>query len=216
MMYKSLLFPALASLACAESTVTSMFMYGADTQPLAASIVGNDATATTYSINCPPGTDGSDCGMGPGLTLIAASPSTTYIMEDKPEFYWTVRCSVGDSTAVCTDTAGGPEANFPGTSTATTDVSLMPVTITAGSITSASDSEPTSTSASESSSSSSSESDEATSTSSASESSETPSGTTSQTETGSESDPTGAAAKVNGVVGMVVGGAAVAFMGAAI
>ncbi|KAL4790668.1 hypothetical protein BDV19DRAFT_371858 [Aspergillus venezuelensis] len=216
MMYKSILLPALASLAYAESTVTSMFMYGADTQPLAASIVGNDATATTYSINCPPGTDGSDCGMGPGLTLIAANPSTTYIMNDKPEFYWTVRCSVGDSTAVCTDTAGGPDANFPGTSTTTTDVGLMPVTITAGSITSASDSEPTSTSASDSSSSTADDGGEATPTSSPSESSQTPSETASQTETGSESDPTGAATKVNGIVGMVVGGAAVAFLGAAI
>lgn len=42
--------------------------------------VMQDATATTYSINCPPGTDSSDCGMGPGLTLIAG-PKTTMILD---------------------------------------------------------------------------------------------------------------------------------------
>jgi hypothetical protein len=41
MMFSSLLIPALASVAYAESTVTSMFIFGADEQPLAASIVGN-------------------------------------------------------------------------------------------------------------------------------------------------------------------------------
>jgi hypothetical protein len=41
MQLKSLLLPALASAAHAESTVTSMFIYGSGEQPLAASIVGN-------------------------------------------------------------------------------------------------------------------------------------------------------------------------------
>lgn len=41
MQLKSLLLPALASAAYAESSVTSMFIFGADEQPLAASIVGN-------------------------------------------------------------------------------------------------------------------------------------------------------------------------------
>ncbi|KAL4945253.1 hypothetical protein BDV06DRAFT_185258 [Aspergillus oleicola] len=214
MMYKSLVLPALASLAYAESTVTSMFIYGADEQPLAASIVGNDATATTYSINCPPGTDAVDCGMGPGMTLIAADDSTTYAFDERPEFWYTATCSVTDSTAICAETAGGPDANFPGTSTSTTDVEFMPVTITAGSTTSASEgAEPTSTSSE---SSSGSGSGDATSTNSASERTQNPSESGSPTETGSDSDPTGAAAKVNGVVGMVVGGAAIALMGAAI
>ncbi|RHZ67358.1 uncharacterized protein CDV56_109304, partial [Aspergillus thermomutatus] len=123
-----------AGLVSAQNTVTSMLIYGADPQPLVASIVGNDATATTYSINCPPGTDSSDCGMGPGLTLVAG-PTTTVLKMDEPEedFHWTVNCSVGGTTtAVCTETASGTGANFPGVSASTfsDDLPLMKVTIT--------------------------------------------------------------------------------------
>nr|XP_001399150.2 GPI anchored protein [Aspergillus niger CBS 513.88] len=137
MMNRTLLLGlAAAGLVSAKATVTSMFIYDTDPQPLAASIIGNDATATTYSINCPPGTDSSDCGMGPGLTLIAG-PKTTMIL-DAPDldFYYTCVCSVDGTThAVCTETASGSGANFPGTSSSTLDgdLDLMPVTITAGS-----------------------------------------------------------------------------------
>ncbi|GFF74930.1 hypothetical protein IFM61392_02656 [Aspergillus lentulus] len=132
-----LLSLAAAGLVSAQNTVTSMLIYGADPQPLVASIVGSDATATTYSINCPPGTDSSDCGMGPGLTLVAG-PTTTVLKMDEPEedFHWTVSCSVGGTTtAVCTETASGAAANFPGVSSSTfsNDLPLMAVTITAGS-----------------------------------------------------------------------------------
>ncbi|KAL4927343.1 putative GPI anchored protein [Aspergillus undulatus] len=214
MLLKSLLFSILASVACGDSTVTSMYIYGADEQPLAASIVGNDATATTYSINCPPGTDATDCGMGSGLTLIAAGHSTTYVWDGRPEFWLTAKCSVGGDTAVCTESAGGPDANFPGTSTETSEVAYIPITITAGSFTNASSpgsAEPTSTETS-------SENEAAASptpTDSSTQASETSSGSVSQTETGAETDPTGAAVKVKGAVGMVVGCVAVALMGAA-
>ncbi|PKX90491.1 putative GPI anchored protein [Aspergillus novofumigatus IBT 16806] len=132
-----LLSLAAAGLVSAQNTVTSMLIYGADPQPLVASIVGSDATATTYSINCPPGTDSSDCGMGPGLTLVAG-PTTTVLKMDEPgeDFHWTVSCSVGGTTtAVCTETASGAAANFPGVSSLTfsSDLPLMAVTITAGS-----------------------------------------------------------------------------------
>lgn len=46
-----------------------------------------DASATTYSINCPPGTDSNDCGMGSGMTVIAADETTTYIMNDGDNLY---------------------------------------------------------------------------------------------------------------------------------
>ncbi|KAF4166924.1 hypothetical protein CNMCM6936_005833 [Aspergillus lentulus] len=132
-----LLSLAAAGLVSAQNTVTSMLIYGADPQPLVASIVGSDATATTYSINCSPGTDSSDCGMGPGLTLVAG-PTTTVLKMDEPEedFHWTVSCSVGGTTtAVCTETASGAAANFPGVSSSifSNNLPLMAVTITAGS-----------------------------------------------------------------------------------
>ncbi|PYI29927.1 hypothetical protein BP00DRAFT_458217 [Aspergillus indologenus CBS 114.80] len=101
--------------------------------------MGVAATATTYYINCPPGTDGSDCGMGPGLTVIAGPQTTSYLMEEPDEdFYWSVACSLqGTTTGSCVEMASGSGANFPGTSTIPLDTEdiasgLMPVTITAG------------------------------------------------------------------------------------
>ncbi|KAL2823636.1 hypothetical protein BJY01DRAFT_230625 [Aspergillus pseudoustus] len=213
MMIKSLLLPALASVAYAESTVTSMFIFGADPQPLAASIVGNDQTATTYSINCPPGTDGNDCGMGPGMTLVAGKDVTSWIFDDGPAFQYTAECSIKNSKAVCTESAGGSEANFPGVSTTTTTVDYMPVTITAGSITGA-DSESTTDSATSTSSAT------AGSTSSAAQASETPSGSESDSasetpsQTGEDASPTGAAGKVVSAAWVMGAGAVVAIFGA--
>ncbi|PYH94296.1 hypothetical protein BO71DRAFT_353573 [Aspergillus ellipticus CBS 707.79] len=139
MMHRTFLLAlATAGLVSAQSTVVSMFILDADPQPLAASIIGNDATATTYSVNCPPGTDSDDCGMGPGMTVING-PQTTMIMDDPDEDFWyTCICSLDGTThAVCAETASGDGANFPGTSTTTLDedLELMPVTVTAGSVT---------------------------------------------------------------------------------
>ncbi|KAL4863070.1 hypothetical protein BDV12DRAFT_177987 [Aspergillus spectabilis] len=197
MLVKSLLLPAMASLAYAESTVTSMFMYGADEQPLAASIVGNDATATTYFINCPPGTDSNDCGMGPGMTVIARKDVTSWIFDEGPAFEFTAQCSVEGTKAVCTESAAGSEANFPGVSTTTTTVDYLPVTVTAGKVT-----EVESTAGST-----------ASSTGSAAQASETasesPSETESASETGDEATPTGAAVRLTGAAGLVSVGVAV-------
>ncbi|KAL2802752.1 hypothetical protein BJX63DRAFT_414019 [Aspergillus granulosus] len=212
MMFKSLLIPALASVAYAESTVTSMFIFGADPQPLAASIVGNDQTATTYSINCPPGTDGNDCGMGPGMTLVAGKDVTSWIFDDGPAFQYTAECTVKNSKATCTESAGGSEANFPGVSTTTTTVDLMPVTITAGSITDA-DSESTTISSTATSAA-------AVPTSAAAQASETPTASESESasetpsETEEDATPTGAAVNVVGAAGLMVGGVAIALIGA--
>ncbi|RAH48724.1 uncharacterized protein BO95DRAFT_471605 [Aspergillus brunneoviolaceus CBS 621.78] len=130
---------AAARLVSAQTTVTSMFIYDADPQPLVASVMGVAATATTYYINCPPGTDSSDCGMGPGLTVIAGPQTTSYLMEEPDEdFYWSVACSLqGTTTGSCVEMASGTGANFPGTSTIPLDTDdiasgFMPVTITAG------------------------------------------------------------------------------------
>ncbi|KAL4811760.1 hypothetical protein BDW67DRAFT_171341 [Aspergillus spinulosporus] len=217
MMLSSLLLPSLASLAIAESTVTSMYIFGADRQPLAASIMGNDASATTYSINCPPGTDSNDCGMGPGMTVIAADKTTTYIMNDGDSFKYTAECSVGKSSAACTASAGGPEANFPGVETLTEEVSYMPVTVTAGSVTSAGESTATSTSTSSlgtSTGTGSSANEEATTAGSASASRASETASQTAEETAAQPSETGAAVKVTGVAGLLVGGAAVALMGA--
>ncbi|KAB8071866.1 hypothetical protein BDV29DRAFT_159063 [Aspergillus leporis] len=133
---------AMAGLISATSTVTSMFLMGLDSQNLVASIVDNDATATTYYVTCPPATqtddDYADCGLGPGMTVTNAAPTIIMQLNEEPAFSYTVNCSVGGTTAaVCTAIAGGPAANNAGTFISTlqqSEISFAPVTITGGSI----------------------------------------------------------------------------------
>jgi hypothetical protein len=88
---------AVAGFSSAQSTV-SLFIPGADLQPLVASIVGSvqissclprdftdssqDATATTYAIQCVPGTDSSDCGISGVVTLTEGPSTAVYTMSD--------------------------------------------------------------------------------------------------------------------------------------
>ncbi|KAJ9251736.1 hypothetical protein DTO207G8_5190 [Paecilomyces variotii] len=131
---------AMLGLASAQSSVISVFIPDTDPQPLVASIIGNDAAATTYYLTCPVGTDGSDCGMGPGMTLISGPKTAAWMLKEPEEdFYGGVFCSMGGTTsAVCTTSMSGTGANFPGVSTETlaaSDIHLLPVTVTAGSTT---------------------------------------------------------------------------------
>ncbi|KAL1886455.1 hypothetical protein Plec18167_000386 [Paecilomyces lecythidis] len=131
---------AMLGLASAQSSVISAFIPDTDPQPLVASIIGNDAAATTYFLTCREGTDSSDCGMGPGMTLISG-PKTAGLLMNVPEedFYGSILCSMGGTTTgICTASMSGSGANDPGVSTETlaaSDIQLLPVTITAGSTT---------------------------------------------------------------------------------
>lgn len=49
----------------------------------------------------------------------------------------TAECTISKSRAVCNRSVGGPDANFPGVETTTAKVQYFPVTVTAGSVTSA-------------------------------------------------------------------------------
>ncbi|RWQ99722.1 hypothetical protein C8Q69DRAFT_440793 [Paecilomyces variotii] len=140
---------AMLGLASAQSSVISVFIPDTDPQPLVASIIGNDAAATTYYLTCPVGTDGSDCGMGPGMTLISGPKTAAWMLKEPEEdllltlstvtSYGGVFCSMGGTTsAICTSSMSGTGANFPGVSTETlaaSDIHLLPVTVTAGSTT---------------------------------------------------------------------------------
>ena len=68
---------ALLSLSSAQRTVT-LFLPGFDSMSLVASIVASDSKATTYAVQCAPGTDSNDCGMEDGL-LLTQGPSTVAI-----------------------------------------------------------------------------------------------------------------------------------------
>ena len=52
---------ALVAGTMAQSTsVTSLFLYGFEGQNIVASVISAAPEATSYSVNCAPGTDGSD------------------------------------------------------------------------------------------------------------------------------------------------------------
>ncbi|RDW64568.1 uncharacterized protein DSM5745_09979 [Aspergillus mulundensis] len=199
MIMKSLLVPALASLACAESSVTSMFLPGFDQLSIVASIAGNDATATTYSMTCPaPYDNEEDCGMGSGMTVVKAGSAMTYQMDEGENYHFTGQCTIDGTIAACALTASGSGEGLPASRTYRTYAKYMPVTITAGSVT---DAGATSTA-------------EASSTASQASKTATESAKETTEATGAEATPTGAASQVTGVAGVMFGGAAVALMAA--
>lgn len=74
----------LAGMSAAQSTV-SLFLPGFDNQTLVASVIGSDATATTYAVVCASGIpdddeDDEDCGLGGGLVLTQGPSTFAYTM----------------------------------------------------------------------------------------------------------------------------------------
>ncbi|RAO72648.1 uncharacterized protein BHQ10_008660 [Talaromyces amestolkiae] len=135
---------ALLSTVVAADTVTTIWLPGFDQQPLVASIIGGDATATTYSIACAAGTDPTDCGVATGFTMIEGPKTMSLEMVDgdKSLAYADLHCDIDASAsqAACTETIGGSYANYQGVTTTTFtsddfESGWMPVTITAGSVT---------------------------------------------------------------------------------
>lgn len=138
-----------------SAIITSLLVFG-DPQPLVAEVIGAEATATTYVLNCVPGDD-NDCGtfnetvtLGPwaSKTLPSGAKETgnydIYVNIPYETDPWTfsIHCEMSRSVAqVCTTTnIGGNDDGRPtGTLSGSDleDVGLatfeyMPVTITAG------------------------------------------------------------------------------------
>lgn len=132
-----LILASLLGFAAAQSTTLSIPFYGLDNQSIDASIVAANPTATTMALACPPGTDSNDCGLFPDMTFVYG-PSTYHMdmgVGDANAFTGTADCSRGENTALCTESAGGSEANFPGSSTTTyegEDIYTLPVVVTSG------------------------------------------------------------------------------------
>ncbi|KAK4560874.1 hypothetical protein LTR86_005454 [Recurvomyces mirabilis] len=124
---------ALASTAVAQnsSSVLTIPFYGYDQQSIVGSVVATSAGVSTIALACAPGTDGNDCGLFPYETL-TIGPSTYNIYMSDDQFTGTQMC---DTAGVCTESAAGASANFPGMSTtsyAANETANIPVTITAG------------------------------------------------------------------------------------
>ena len=106
---------------------TSCFFFA---HPLT-SLFLQDATATTYLISCPPGTDTNDCGYGAGATVIEG-PSTVQMVIGGAS----IACNLAGTTqAVCTEsqTLSGFSTTQLVTSTlGPADITYFPVGVTAG------------------------------------------------------------------------------------
>ncbi|KAK7714532.1 hypothetical protein SLS63_011722 [Diaporthe eres] len=127
---------ALVAGAMAQSTsVTSMFLYGYEGENIVASVISAAPDATSYYVNCAPGTDGSDCGFGPGVTFVDGGSSVGLHVTEADAFTMDAECHITSDSADCTQTVAGPEANSPGIMIgAFSGISdtFLPVTITAG------------------------------------------------------------------------------------
>ncbi|KAF1810642.1 hypothetical protein P152DRAFT_91742 [Eremomyces bilateralis CBS 781.70] len=97
-----------ASALAQSSSIVSLFLVNADSQPLAASVVAADSTATTYAIACDAEVNDDDCGI-PG-TATFTHIGSTYAMsvsyaEDSMTGSW--QCVADTVTgATCTGTVG--------------------------------------------------------------------------------------------------------------
>ncbi|KAK4504744.1 hypothetical protein PRZ48_002706 [Zasmidium cellare] len=75
-MSSTLTLLTLATTTLAQTTtILTLPFYGYDLQPIVASILSANPSATTLSLACAPGTDASDCGLFPAQTL-TVGPST--------------------------------------------------------------------------------------------------------------------------------------------
>lgn len=131
-MVPTLILSTMLSVAMAQRTLTVPNV-GGDANSIAASVVTANNDATTLALACLPS---DDCGLFPAQTLVVG-PSTYNVDMSDPntDFTATQDCVIAASSAVCKETAGGSEANFPGSSTETyegTDVGSLTVTVTAG------------------------------------------------------------------------------------
>lgn len=132
-MISTLIISTLLSLVAAQQIRTiTIPNVGGDSNSVAASVVTAASGATTLELHCVE----SPCGLFPAHTLVYG-PSTFNVDMSDPntDFTATMDCDLASSTAVCRETAGGSEANFPGSSTTSyegTEIGSATITITAG------------------------------------------------------------------------------------
>ncbi|KAK5122834.1 hypothetical protein LTR85_003749 [Meristemomyces frigidus] len=136
----------------ASAITTSLLLFNTDPQPLVASVISADATATAFLLNCRQGTDSNDCGTYDESVTIGAwaqtspAPASTAsgvydVLVSMDTFTLSIHCAMSATVpATCTEVNiggnndGTPTVTF--TSPATDDEDngwgYLPVTITAG------------------------------------------------------------------------------------
>lgn len=137
----------------AATSVTKVLLFDTDTDAtLVAEVLAADATATTFLLNCPSGTDSNDCGtydeslvVGPWAKPTPPPDASTGVYDVEinmgTEWFFHLHCDMSQTVPVdCTTTNiggnddGAPTATF--SSIATDDDYLawtyLPITITSG------------------------------------------------------------------------------------
>ncbi|KAL4780645.1 hypothetical protein BJX76DRAFT_337323 [Aspergillus varians] len=188
MTLKDSLLLALPCLASAQNTVVSLFYFNNVGIRMNASIINNDATATTYCLNYLPIPE-VVCDLEFDMMYIDAGEHITLVQNNgDPNYTTSLECSINSpQTAACRSSyvgSGGVLSDGDITTDWYSDISLSPITVTRGAVT-------------------------AVKTTASQTVSETGSGG-SETGSGSGPDPTGGADRMNGAAGVVLGGVAVA------
>jgi hypothetical protein len=134
-MLRSALVTALFAAAITAQSTISLFLLDTDPQTLVASVISSDASATEYLVGCPTGIDANDCGYNPPVTVKhAGDVYAASLTAAEEQFTMSWECTVATTGGICTTSAGGSQANFPGQATSTlaaSDVTFFPVTIAA-------------------------------------------------------------------------------------
>ncbi|CAH0056793.1 unnamed protein product [Clonostachys solani] len=133
-----------------SSITTSLLVNGVGTQTLVAEVLGADATATTYLLNCPSGTDSNDCGMYNASVTVGPWASQTLPSGAKETgnfdfsmsmdtFQFSLHCEMSKTVAQkCTTVnIGGNNDDTPTLTISASELeqysfTYVPVTITAG------------------------------------------------------------------------------------
>ncbi|KAI4597120.1 hypothetical protein KJ359_004631 [Pestalotiopsis sp. 9143b] len=142
----------MADVQSAATSITSVLLVDTDAQTIVAEVLAADATATTFLLNCPPGTDSNDCGtydetvvVGPWAKPTPPPDASTGVYDLEvsmgTEWFFHLHCDMSETLPVaCTTTNIG--GNDDGTPTATVTFASSdyddyafdwtPITITSG------------------------------------------------------------------------------------
>lgn len=116
----------------ASSSIVNLHIPDADDQPILASVITANPTATSYLLTCPTDEPAEDCGLGSGIRVLEG-PSTLEVHMTLGQTSDDITCRLSGDTADCDQASKGAD----GSTTAVMQYQgisswLMPVTVTAG------------------------------------------------------------------------------------
>ncbi|KAJ0114518.1 hypothetical protein J7T55_004761 [Diaporthe amygdali] len=129
----------------ASSSVVDIILPMLESQTIMGSVMGADATATTFFLTCPTDAPSLQCGLGKGMEVVEGSEVLEVHMTQANVVTADISCSIASNTASCTSSIASIDLTISNTATAYSMVTTtgtgtmadisshtMPVTITAG------------------------------------------------------------------------------------